>query len=221
MSSALLQIETEIKDRLESLPFFASLTVLVEPRKNIVAEITARIAKLRTLIAPKIVGADDNHPNVHGTYFDEIRLAVGIFQQPLLGASDPNAMEIAEEVHKGLKNWTPASLSNALNPAKPGIEPIADRTLNILTCNFTTKGGFIGALPAVTTPVITPGASIVMGCATGGAAIFYTLDGSNPQPRSGTLYTASFAAPLAGITIKARAFLAGYLNSQLATHTQT
>ena len=44
MSSALLQLETEIKERLESIPFFAALTVLVEPRKNIVAEVTARIA---------------------------------------------------------------------------------------------------------------------------------------------------------------------------------
>lgn len=216
MSSALLQLEIETKERLESIPFFASLTVLVEPRKNIVAEITAKITKLKTLIAPKFTGADDNHPNVHGVYFDEIRLAVGIFQNPLLKDNDPDAIEIAEEVHKGLKNWMPASLVNALNPVKPGIEQIADAKLNIINCNFSTKGGFVGALPAVATPVITPGDPVEIACATAGAAIFLTLDNTNPQPRHGTFYAGPFAAPAAGTRIKARAFLAGYLNSDLA-----
>ena len=217
MSSALLQLETEIKQRLESVPFFADLTILVEPRKNIIAEIQNRIGKLRTLIVPKIVGADDNHPNVHGVYFDEIRISVGVFQHPVLKDSDPNHWEIAEEIHKALKNWIPASLVNAINPAKPGIEPLPDQTLNVLTCNFETKGGFVGALPNVDQPEIeVSGGDILITCATAGAAIFYTLDHSNPQPRNGTFYSTAFAAPAHGTKIKARAFLAGYLNSDLA-----
>lgn len=220
MSSALLQLELEAKDRLDALPFFATnnLTILVEPRKNIVAEVRTKIAKIKTLIAPKIVGADDNHPNVHGTYFDDIRMAVGIFQNPTLKGDAPDAWEIAEEVHKGLKNWTPASLSNAFNAVKPGIEQIADTTLNILTCNFATKGGFIGALPQTALPVITllPGDDFQITCATAGAAIFFTQDGTTPSPRNGELYTApgAFGSPA---SMKARAFLAGYLDSKTAT----
>jgi hypothetical protein len=220
MSSALLQLELEIKDRLEEMPFFAPFTVLVEPRKNIVSEIQSRIGKLKTLIAPKVVGADDDHPNISGVYFDAIRISVGIFQNPILKGDHADPFEIAEEIHKALKNWTPVSLANAINPAKPGIEPIADDTLNIVSCNFAARGGFVGAVPAVTTPVITitgtPGT--VLTCATVGAAMFYTLDNSNPSPRAGT-----YAAPgtdlgvlAPGSTLKVRAFLAGYLHSSLA-----
>lgn len=229
MSSALLQLETEIAERLESVPFFEPYatrgSILVEPRKNIVAEINKKLGTLKTVIVPKFTGADDNHPNVDGTYFDDIRLSVGIFQNPLLKGEDADAIEIAEEVHKALKNWTPASLVNALNPTRPGIELIADAKLNIASCNFETSGGFVGALPRVATPEFggssTQVTAATLTCATAGAAIFYTLDGSNPTPRNptATLATSGFLySPFAPVTIKARAFLAGYLRSELATH---
>ena len=52
--------------------------------------------------------------------------------------------------------------------------------------------------------------------ATPGAAVFYTLDGSNPTPRNGSLYSAPVAvAP--GQTLKARAWLAGFLASETLT----
>ena len=223
MSSALLQLETEIKDRLESLAFFADLAVLVEPRKNISAEIYNRIGKLKTLIVPKVVGADDNHPNVHGVYFDDIRIAVGVFQQPVLKGTHPDALEIAEEVHKALKNWTPASLVNAINPVKPGIEAIADKQLNIFNCSFATKGGFLGALSATADPVITgdDGADLVtITCSTPGAVIFYELrtDGVTANPTTGsTLYLEPFASPAENLLLKARAFMPGKLASKIVT----
>lgn len=223
MSSALLQIETEIKERLESIPFFEPFAtreaILVEPRKNIVAEINKKIGALQTVIVPKIVGADDNHPNVNGVYFDSIRISVGVFQKDLLKGSDAGYIEIAEEIHKALKWWTPDSLANAINPSKPGIETIADKALNIVACNFETKGGFIGELPRVATPVITvvPTVSTTLTCATAGAAMFYTLDGTNPTPRNGT-YAANNTnlGEMDPGTLKVRAFLAGYLRSELA-----
>ena len=226
MSSALLQLEIEIKDRLESFAFFSPLTVLVEPRKNIFAEITARIGKIKTLVAPKIVGADDNHPNVHGTYFDDLRLAVGIFQNPTLKGNDPDAWEVAEEIHKALKNWTPASLSNALNPVKPGIEPIADPKLNILSCNFAARGGFIGALVATADPVISgvyATGIISITCATPGAVVFCEVGASAPAnpTTASALYLASFLAPMPTTVVKARAFMPGRLASKIVTATLT
>lgn len=221
MSSALLQLELLVKDRLEAIPFFDELPVLVDPRKNIVASIQANIAKLKTLIAPKVIGADDNHPNVHGVYFDDVRLIVGVFQNPTLKGDHPEPFEICEEIHKALKNWTPDGWSNAVNPVAPGIEQIADDKLNIFNNSFATKGGFVGALPQVATPALEEHMDLVdLTCATIGAAIFYTTDGTNPSPRNGTLYTEAIA--IAGtMTIKARAFLAGYLNSELAKGTYT
>jgi hypothetical protein len=220
MSSALLQIETEIAERLESIPFFEPYAtrgaILVEPRKNILAEINKKLGQLQTVIVPKIVGADDLHPNVNGAYFDAIRISVGVFQKDLLKGSDAGYIEIAEEIHKALKWWTPDSLVNAINPSKPGIEIIADTKLNIAACNFETKGGFVGTLPRVATPTGSQtDTHFSLACATAGAAIFYTTNGANPIPRTATLYTAPVV--ITGATVKARAFLAGYLRSELLT----
>jgi hypothetical protein len=223
MSSALLQIETEIKERLESIPFFEPFAtrdaILVEPRKNLLAEINKKISQLQTVIVPKIVGADDNHPNVNGVYFDSIRISVGVFQKDLLKGSDAGYIEIAEEIHKALKNWTPDSLVNAINPAKPGIEIVADDKLNIAACNFETCGGFVGELPRVATPEMTgnPGEPFILACATAGAAIFYTTNGTNPTPRNGTLYLGAVITPT--FNYRARAYLAGFLRSELLSGT--
>lgn len=219
MSSALLQIETEVKDRLETFAFFSPFTILVDPRKNIVSEIQTNIGKLKTLIAPKVVGADDNHPNVHGVYFDAIRLVVGVFQNPLLKADHAEPFEICEEIHKALKNWTPDSLSNVINPVKPGIEQIADKQLNIFNCNFETRGGFLGALTACADPVIIGNegeGSVIITSATPGAVIFYTLDQSKPTAQS-TLYLGEFPAPAEDLVVKARAFMPGKLASKVVT----
>jgi hypothetical protein len=72
--------------------------------------------------------------------------------------------------------------------------------------------GTLGApeMPLIEKPVIdvTDPGNIIITSATPGAAIFYTIDGTKPRPGK-TLYTAPFAA--SGVTIKARAYLIGYL----------
>lgn len=213
--SLLDQLETEIAQRLESLPFFANITVHADPQKNIVAEIETKIAKLKTLIAPLVSAADDNNPSMgSGVYFDDIQITVGVFQHPLLKGSDPTPRTICEAIHAGLKGWTPASLNSPIVPTKPGIQQIADRTLNIWNTNFQTKGGLVSELPkiyAVESSVT--GGNVTLTCDTAGAAIFFTTDNSTPSPRNGTLYTAAFAS--SGETVKARAFLAGYLHSDV------
>jgi hypothetical protein len=232
MASALLQLEQELADRLESIPFFEPYatrgSILVEPRKNIVAEINKKIGQLKTVIVPKVVGADDNHPNVNGVWFDEIRLSVGVIQNPLLASADHAPLEICEEIHKAFKNWTPDSLSNALNPLKPGIQETQSEGLNVFDNNFVTSGGFQGALPQVATPVFTGSNTQVsaasLTCDTPGAAIFYTVDGSKPFPRNSAGYFFAgpwLFAPFAPVTIKARAFLAGYQPSNVVSKTFT
>lgn len=221
--SLLDQLELEIKERIEAFPFFQNLTVLSDPQKNVIDEISVKIAKIRTLVAPFVNRADDRNPNTHGSYFDLIQFNVGVFQNPLIASSnnDPTPRTICEQVHAVLKNWKPDSLSNVVVARVPGIEPVEHPSLNIWNAAFETKGGEIATLPTVATPVInlvsTPG-SVVITCATAGAAIFYTINNAAPWPTT-NLYTAPFAAPAAGTRIKARAYLAGKLNSAIATAT--
>ena len=60
------------------------------------------------------------------------------------------------------------------------------------------------------TPVVTrtPNTALTLACATAGASIRYTTDGSYPSPAK-TLYTAPFALPAAGTVIRAAAYKTG------------
>jgi uncharacterized Fe-S cluster protein YjdI len=81
---------------------------------------------------------------------------------------------------------------------------------------------------ATATPAISPasgevatGASITITCATGGASIYYTVDGSTPTPAS-TLYTGAFTITgPTGVSVKAMATSAGRPNSGVATNAYT
>ena len=68
--------------------------------------------------------------------------------------------------------------------------------------------------------LVVSGYLVLMIQQTAGAAIFYTLDGSLPLPRNpmAFLYTAPVTS-VPGATLKARAFLSGYLNSEIAMAT--
>ena len=221
--SLLKQLEQQIADRLISGAFFAGLTVLADPQKNIVAEIEQNIAKLKTLVAPLVTGASDESPNVPSPYFNSIDISVGIFQNPLLKGGDPAVWDIAEQVEVRLKGWMPDGLSNVLTAKKPTIERIADRKLNILSVGFETKGGFIAQLEQVATPVLSrAGNTITLTCDTPLAPIYYTTDPAvlNPGPFAGALYTSPFAINPPAI-LRARAGRWGWLASQILTHRVT
>lgn len=79
----------------------------------------------------------------------------------------------------------------------------------------------------VATPAISPasgevasGTEISISCATDGATIYYTLDGTTPSASNGAKYTAPFALT-ANATVSAIAILSGYNDSEVATATYT
>jgi hypothetical protein len=57
---------------------------------------------------------------------------------------------------------------------------------------------------------------VTLACASELAPIYYTLDGRNPNPFSGTLYTAPFAIT-PPVTVRARAGRWGWLASKITT----
>src|SRR3989441_3813409 len=66
-----------------------------------------------------------------------------------------------------------------------------------------------------------PGWPVTLIDATSGAAIFYTLDGSTPNPSTSTKYTAPFTLPNGKTTVNAIATAPGFLNSAVASATYT
>ena len=86
--------------------------------------------------------------------------------------------------------------------------------------------GTVDALPVAATPTFSPVAgtymteqSVTISCETANAAIYYTLDGSNPTENS-TLYSAPITVSET-TTIKAIAVASGYDNSTIAEATYT
>lgn len=83
------------------------------------------------------------------------------------------------------------------------------------------EGGEV--VETVAAPVISPnggevesGTAITITCATEGATIYYTLDGTAPSVSNGTEYTTSFSLT-SEATVKAIAILSGYNDSEVAT----
>jgi len=215
------QIEQEISDRLLSDPYFENLEVLVVKKGNLVQEIKSRLAKQKVLVAPVITRAGVKNWDCERPYFNNIAITVGVFENVLVNQSEvgtgKTVKAISEKTHSLLHMWTPDSLSASLRSTEDAFEPMADDRLNIANNNFTTEGGLTYALPQIEPVGIgSYNGRLVLSCATPGAAIFWRVDGMHPRPRGSFLYTQP--VPIQpGTQVKARAWLAGYLASPLAT----
>ena len=84
------------------------------------------------------------------------------------------------------------------------------------------------ATPTVATPVFTPAGgsygnptNVTVTCATGGAAIYYTTNGSTPTTSDTYIYNGSGIYVSGVTTLKAKAFASGYADSAVATATYT
>lgn len=231
MSSILSQLQQQCADRIQSDPAFADVRVLTERIADIESEIERALGPLNEqggktglvaiLLTPT---ANVNFENVFGPLFDEIKIVVRIVenvpvnQDPNTGTNLP-AAEAAERICGLLHHFQPDSANGPVVAQRPAISLGNDPNHLSYDCQFKTSGGLGTVLPQVALPVVTnTGGSISITCATAGAAIFYSLDGSNPSPRNGAFYNAPFT-PGAGKTIKARAWLAGYLASDTAVIT--
>ena len=229
MSSVLSQLQQECADRLQSDPLFANVPVLTERIKDIESEIERALGPLNEqggktglvaiLLTPT---ANVNFENVFGPFFDEVRIVARVVENVPIN-QDPNtgtniaAAELAEKICALLHHFQPDSATGPVVAQKPAIALANDPNHLSYDCHFRTSGGLTAALPQVAEPGIAANSGVyALSSTTAGAAIFYTLDGSNPSPRNGTLYTAPFL-PATGLKLKARAWLAGYLASDTAT----
>jgi hypothetical protein len=224
--SILSQLQQQCADRLQSDPLFAHVRVLTERVADIESEIDRALGPLNeqggktglvaVLLTPT---ANVNFENVFGPFFDDIKIVVRVIenvpinQDPDTGTNVP-AADAAERVCALLHHFQPDNATGPVLAHKPTITLGNDPNHLSYDCLFKTSGGLAATLPQAATPVCSNnGGTITLTCATAGAAIFYTLDGSNPSPRNAMLYTAPFT-PGTGVTIKARAWLAGYLTSE-------
>ncbi|HEX7860827.1 MAG TPA: chitobiase/beta-hexosaminidase C-terminal domain-containing protein [Verrucomicrobiae bacterium] len=217
------QTRTAVANRLLALPYFEDIPIEPLKPKETTSELANRINKLSlagTVIIPRLSGM---HPNVHGVYFDEIEVQVGFCENRKTNTTGKDCEDVAEQAAVSLHMWKPDHLDCPLAIDKPTIVEIppeneSDRSKRLLAVRLIARGGIAVVLPQVATPQIANNSgTITLTCATPGAAMFWRVDGKQPNPRVGsgsTLYTAPFT-PGAGV-LKARAFLAGFEDSVVA-----
>lgn len=221
--SVRVQTSDETVNALLADPYFADIPILTRRKKqfdNTIDVLVNAITLAGTVAMGRMTGVVKN---VFGIHFEKMMLAVAFSQNYLAKAdSEPDAEDVVEKAAAMLHMWTPANLSIPL--VLDSIDEIApefseDAGKKLFAATFIAQGGTAYTLPQVATPLVVNNAgTITITCATAGAAIFYTLDGKHPGPRNATLYTGPFT-PGAGLTLKTRAWLAGYLTSDQASIT--
>ena len=227
--SVLSSIQQQCADRILADPMFAPVTVLTERIADIDSEIARALGPLNggtgktgLVVVIRTPLATVHFENVFGPFFDDIKVIarvienVTVNQDPTTG-TNVAAADAVERICGLLHHFQPDSANGPITAHRPSITLNKDPGHLSYDCHFKTCGGLSSVPPQAATPVILENSgTITLSCATAGAAMFYTLDASNPSPRNGSFYTGPFT-PGTGLTLKVRAWLAGYLASETAT----
>ena len=225
--SFLLQLQTECADRLRADPLFEFVPVITEVKHDVAQQVEAAMGPhlsmggkggVCAVVLTPIANA--SWPNVAGPFFDEVKVAVIVRENPPINRSSKGtghtAADLIERVCQLFNlDFKPTNANSPLRPDKPTITLFAEPEFLTYHAAFVTSGGTLTVLDQVATPLIVSAGDVTITCATADSFIFYTLNGKNPAPLTGTRYLAPFSvAP--GTTVKARAFLPGMLTSETA-----
>jgi hypothetical protein len=213
------EFKEQLVEMLQADPYFADIPVMNERKMELDSEIERAVAKakgLAVLVASAM--AERGRKMVRGPYWENIRFAARVFENPTVNATGKSGLAVAEHIAAvwDLRLVDGASEPLFVDSISLGTDPkfvtydVIGRTMGGLHYEITAIGA--------TTITNSPPGTITLACATAGAAIFYTVDGTTPAPKNGTLYTAPFALG-SGVRLRARAFLAGYLSGRGAETT--
>ena len=223
MSSKLITLQRELANsRLGVDPMFANIPIITEDLQDPETQMQDAVARVGIAVLIATPDASEPFPNIAGVYFNDISVTFLVIENPTYNQTGYRYVEVSEQICKLLMPpYIPATLSTTLKPKSPTIQNVNDKFFRIKRVRFSAMGGTVYDIPQVdpitltTSPspivdhVATTAVAVTLACATAGAAIFYTLDGSNPMPRNGTLYTGAITISAAA-TLRAKAFLAGY-----------
>lgn len=218
----------EIAEALIADPFFADIPVVVADEGDVTAMIaekraalTKRGGKVGVAVVVLEVEADDpGNGNNYGPML--LKPSIQVVEQVALNKSKEgtgkSAAKVARRIRDTLKLFTPAGLTKNLLADNPCILPVTLEAKGYKgrQVNFTALEDDTQALTKVATPIIAPSSgavpqNVTIACATAGADIYYTLDGTHPRPTAlenpSTAVLYAGAIPIAAACLlRARAF---------------
>jgi hypothetical protein len=224
MASILASIQQEIADRLLADPFFATIPVLVETPRDLNFELQASVAAAATYGVVLVPQAQVSAPTAPGPIFDPVEFAVR-FRENVPVSTVPHALEVAETALALLHLYRPPTFNEVISAAPNALARVTEPNVVTYEIRVRTQAGAGYAVPQLDAPVIASAGtqspqSVTLSSDAPGAAIFYTVDGSQPAPRSPTAvcYTVPFTVAGPGL-LRARAWRAGSLASAEAQAT--
>lgn len=228
----LVDIQTDAAGRATADSYFSDITIITDRVKDIATEINkglglvkAKGGKVGACVLVKQVVASDEAANAPGGPMN-VELEFLVMENPVLnlGASgtQKHCLAIARRLHRIFKHYYAHGHHTPLMPMRPCIVPtVVDIAPVAYSVRFQTRESDIRNTEyvKVAMPLIAPntgegGTVVTLSCTTD-AQIYYTLDGTHPRSGNGVLYAAPITIPLAGATLKAVAYKAGYIASDL------
>jgi hypothetical protein len=232
MSVTLAQIQTDLKARLEADAYFADIPVIIESEQDFLAQLTkltanmiAKAGKRGTAVVIGPTTVDVPSPEVPGPDWAPMKMFVTAYETPLLN-KDPTAgtgkaaFEIARKIATVLHDYRAEGLFDNALCETAAIRPAAplhgDQIAYSVGLRIPDKDT---AADKVYVPIISPASgaapqTLSITCATAGATIRYTLDGS--YPAAGNATAVVYAAPIAvtsAATVRAVAAKSGMTDS--------
>lgn len=226
----LRQIQDDAEQRLLATPYFADVAILVQRKFYTKAEaerflgaLKGKSGKVGAAVVVLMPDVRVPSPDTPGPHYI-VGLGFQVLEHPTINASSigtrKGAEAIALQVLQLFHHFAAIGFTQCLTASQSAIVPDDSVEGHVgYLVSFETRGGLVK--PAkVSTPSLSPssgaaGVSVTVTCATAGATIFVTTDGSYPSSTNGAAfpYVAPVEAP-AGV-LRAAAELADYLPSDV------
>ena len=235
---SLQQFQLDVAARLEASDFLADVPVFIfRPRAALTAAqiqdkinaslgaLTAQNGKSGLAVTVLMPLLNTERQELPGPYL-HLKCTVRV-QENVMVNMGANGTQIACEdaaiaVSQILHQWTPGGVAGIVRAAPDAIRPsMAFEGKVTYDVNIESELD-LDILAKTALPFIAgAGGNVTITCNDGTASIYYTLDGTAPwpgnasYPATGILYAAPFAAPAPGTLIRAAAFSAGKLGSDI------
>jgi len=216
--SILTSLQQEVADCLLADPFFASIPVLVEQPRDVSYELQMSVAAAGTYGVVLVPQALVSAPTAPGPFFDPVEIAVR-FRENIPVADGPHALEVAETALALLHLYRPTTINEVIVAAPTALKAVKEPDVVAYEIAVRTQAGASYAVPQLDAPEISIAGTgwpltVTLSSDQAGAAVYYTLDGSQPAPRGPTSYLYSAPFVVSGpALLRTRAWLAGFVAS--------